>query len=583
MTITALETLRAHALDFGYLYDPRSGEPLRSHGRHLVRTTRGFPHGVLAVAVPGRLAAHVSALPPLIDPQHDLSGALLILPSYKRSSPGLLEGAWVTIQRLRLNPLIDASHCPGETVQSSALVFEWRDYCAHSPFLHGAIAGLAAETVSARETEAVRHGRPRLPIVLSGGERASTATDVAAQAIVGAVVRGATLRLDSRWCSSEAAFIKAFLGALNRLPSRMRGHVSAAVGLVSADRGFQIVWCLDDLGLPPDSATAHRLVELGTVDDWNDNAPEGLVEDDERFQAEDGLISPTFAAPDFHAHVRRSIRQRFAERTASRNAAEAPAVQLARYVAGGDLSPIEADRLLLDLARPAAAGGRMRAGVAAVLTGIASAASSLEDIAAALELCDLADAAERDIRVARVHRLAGELISARLAQTVVVPEDLLLKATQRHALARVIAREFAAGNSRLVEPLRRALAALAKRNREAFRRIAGRALPRDHRILSVWNGASAEDFCLAGALFEAIAMPRRVQPAAMEAVSETLVAEGKWELVREALLVAANGIPQGTGGDAVDLETVASRLRLVSAIAASMERHLPPSARIAAA
>src|SRR4051794_5729919 len=107
MTTAAREiaSLRAHALDFGYLFDPQSGQPLRSHGRHLVRATRDFPQGVLPVALPCRLAAHVSALPYLIEPEHDDVGALLISPSYARRSPGVLAGAWVTLQRLRLNPL----------------------------------------------------------------------------------------------------------------------------------------------------------------------------------------------------------------------------------------------------------------------------------------------------------------------------------------------------------------------------------------------------------------------------------------------------------------------------------------------
>jgi hypothetical protein len=182
--------------------------------------------------------------------------------------------------------------------------------------------------------------------------------------------------------------------------------------------------------------------------------------------------------------------------------------------------------------------------------------------------------------VSRVHRLAGQLIAVRLAETVVVPDDLLCAATQQ-GFARVVAKEFASGNQRAVEPLRRTLAGLAKRDRTAFRRIAGRVLPRDHRVLSVWNGGDAEDFCLAGALFDAVAAPRRVDSESMEAVSETLVAEGKWDLLREALLAAVNGIARGQAG--TDTEAVAGRLRLVSAIARSMERKLLAPSRTAAA
>jgi hypothetical protein len=579
---TALEAVRSHAIEFGYLYDPYSGEPLRSHGRHLVRTTRDFPQGVLPVALPARLAGHVSALPYLVDPEHDADGALLILPSYGRMSPGILRGAWVTIQRLRLNPLADAAHLPGDAVRSSALIFDWRDYAAHAPFLHRAIVELAADQVSPRECAAARLGRPRMPVFLSGAAGAGEQTETAVRAIVGAVLRGARLRLDSRWCGTERDFIAAFLGALGRLPSAMRGHVSAAAGLGSADRGFQIVWCRDDLGLAPDGAIAGRLIELGASEGWADDAPDGTVDDDERFTGVDGLVSPTFDAPDLHAHVRRHIRRCFEGFTGSRAAAAAPDVVLARYVAGGDLSPSEADRLLCELSRPAATSSCMRKGVAAVLTGIASTACTLEEIAAALELCGLADVAEGDIRVSRVQHLAGQLISARLAEAVMVPDDLLSAATRRESLATILAREFAGANQRAVEPLRRALAGLAKRDRDAFRRIGGRVLPRDHRVLSVWNGECAEDFCLAGALFDAVATPRRVDAASMEALSGTLVAEGKWDLVREALLTAASGIPRGADGAAADIESLISRLRLVSAMARSMERNVPSRARTAA-
>lgn len=579
---TALEAVRSHAIEFGYLYDPRSGEPLRGHGRHLVRTTRGFPQGVLPVALPARLAGHVSALPYLVDPEHDAEGALLILPSYGRMSPGVLQGAWVTIQRLRLNPLADAAHLPGDAVQSSALIFDWRDYAVHAPFLHRAIAGLAADQVSAREVAEARLDQPRVPVALSGATRASVQTETAARAIVAAVMRGARLRLDSRWCGTERDFIAALLGALGRLPGAMRGHVSAAAGVGSADRGFQIVWCRDDLGLAPDGATACRLIELGASEGWADFAPDGTIEDDERFKAVDGLVSPSFEAPELHAHVRRHIRSRLERFTGSRDGAAAPDVQLARYVAGGDLSPSEADRLLLELSRPAVVSGRMHKGVAGVLTGIASTTCTVEEIAAALDLCDLADAAEGDIRVSRVQHLAGRLISARLAEAVMVPEDMLCGATRQQSLAGIIAREFAAANQSAVEPLRRALAKLAKRDRDAFRRIGGRVLPRDHRVLSVWNGGYAEDFCLAGALFDAVAAPRRVDATAMEALAETLVAEGKWDLVREALLTAASGIPRGDDGAAPDVESLVSRLRLVSAIARSMEGNLPPRSRTAA-
>jgi hypothetical protein len=576
--------LRCHAIEFGYLYDPGSGKPFRNGGRHLVRTTRGFPQGALAVALPARLAGHVSALPYVSDPEHDPTGVLLISPSYRRASPGLLQGAWVTVQRIRLNPLADAPHLPGDAVQASSLMFPWHDYAVHASGLGSTIARLSGDKVSMHESEGVRLDRPLVTIALSDSATlAASRIESALRAIVGAVLRGARLRLDSRWCATEADFVDAYLKALAHLPERLRGHVSAAAGLSCADRGFQIVWSLDDFGLDPDSETAQQLIELGATEALDQDRLDFLA-DDERFKADHGLVSATFEQPEFHAHLRRQIRGLF-ENCGTERAAAAPELQLSRYASGGYLSPADADRLLREVQRSSRQGVRApRIGFAALLSGIASTASTVEEIATALELCDLADTVEGDIQVSRIHHLAGQLISARFAETVILPDELLSAVMRSAALAGVVAREFASGNQRAVEPLRRTLAGLAKRDRNAFRRVAGRVLPLDHRVLSAWNGSDAQDYCLAGALFDAIATPRRVDATAMETVSETLVAEGKWDLVREALLAAANSVSRGEDGTPPNGESLASRLRLVGAIARSMERNLQaPTSRTVAA
>ena len=144
-----LEPLRCHAIDFGYLIDPPSGQLLRSYGRHLLRSTRGYPEGCMAVATPTRIAGHVGALPNAIDPAHEEPGALLILPSYRRDPEGALAGTWVTVQRIRLSPDEDSEDLPGDAVRSSS---ESMWPMAPAPGLLRE-RGAAAEEVQGRQPE----------------------------------------------------------------------------------------------------------------------------------------------------------------------------------------------------------------------------------------------------------------------------------------------------------------------------------------------------------------------------------------------------------------------------------------------
>jgi hypothetical protein len=573
-----LDPLRCHAVDFGYLIDPASAQLLRSYGRHLVRSTRGYPEGCLAVATPTRIAEHVGALPYAIDPDHEDPGALLILPSYRRDSDGTLAGTWVTVQRIRLSPHDDANDLPGDAVRSSALIFSWRDFANHAPRLGLTIAGLRANPVSIREPRETRLGRPRLPVRIIDMARATDTTlERAANAIVATVVRGARLRLDARWCPSEDDFVTSYLLALERLPPDLRGHVSAVAGICSPDRAFQIVWCGEIAGLDPLGAAAGNLVRLGEqIRPFGERRfADTRIADEPRFVEEYGLVSPTFDAPEVHAHVRREVRRRCEMLGVAGVPVRSNAIQLVSEA----MAPEDAARLLSDHAQSGRKAVRGSSGVFNLLAGLALTTCSLDEIASAIELCETADQPFESHHIARVQKLAGELVAAQLSASICPSPDMLSLIASRHGLARTVAREIDAGNERVVVPVRRALATMARREggeSSDLRRIAGALLPRDHRIITHWRGYRQDENCLAQTLIDAAQSPQAMEDTSARALADALIDCGKWNLVRDALAKSVSLLGRTDQGMLEDPGTQARRLRFIAALGFAMERNCGP-------
>jgi hypothetical protein len=575
---------RCHAIDFGFLSDPASGRPLRGYGRHLVRSTCGYPEGCLPVATPGRIAGHVGALPQAIDPDHDDPGALLISPSYQRNRAGWLCGAWLTIQRVRQCPREDDDAMPGDVVRSSALIFSWSDFANTSAGLGAALTGLRAERVSINQPREARLDRPRLPVELYKpdspvGPRVAAASN----AILGTVLRGARLRLDGRWCANEKDFVAAYLHALDRLAPAMRPHVSVAAGVCQPDRGFQIVWCRDASGLDPAGEAAAGLVRLGTQ--WQpkdaNGADEGSIADDPRFAEEAGLVSATFKAPELHAHVRRELRARYALPEMRDSDALVAERRLTRARGGESLAPAEAAQLLRDCSRLETGRKALLRGSLGLLGGLAPTDCSLEEIATAVELCDAADEPFESHHILRIRRLAGDLLAARLSASVCPSPELLNTLVSRPGLARTMAQEIAGGNERIIVPVRRILAAIAGRDGPeavSLRRLAGPLLPRDHRVATVWRGYRHDDVCLAQAMLHVASGSQQADGDSVRIMADALIEGGKWNLVRDALAQVVARLGRADHGVLGDLDSQVHRLRLISALGSAMERACEPPA-----
>lgn len=582
MLIDLASRFACHALEFGYLVEPGSGRTLRHLGRHATRRTADFPTGCFPLALPGRLASYVNALPYAIDPLHHEAGAVVVSPAYLRDGEGRLAPVSVTIQRVGLFAEEDRHDLPGDAVRSAALTIDWIDFGRHVGSLGGIVGTLRAARVPA-ENRDHRLDRPR-PI-FTAAPAFATALAPAGLAILGAVRRGARLRLDARWLFDEAAFLAAFLGALAALPEPLRGHVSAAAGVVSPDNGIQIAWALDETGLDPASAMAAGLVADGeavVAGAAPADARAFSLADDPDFVELDGLVAASFEAPGLHARVRAAMRACFAPPPGRPMAPAAAAALLEAFADGGDMTPAVAERLI----GWAAGAGRddRRAFAAATLPGAARTAAlllcgerpaepSLDGIATAVELRDLAEDCGEVRGADRLRDLAGDLLGTKLSDDGCPSQEALDRIAARDGLARIAARRIAVGDRAVALPLRRALVVMTRRRGATapeVGRIAGRLLPRNARISTDWQGYADDDACLANTLLAAARDERRLETAAASSLARGLIDGGRWDLVRETLLQLTGRLGRAEAGAPTDPAGEARRLDLVAALAQSM-------------
>ena len=148
MLIPLPSRVAVHVLDFGYLVDSSTGEPLRHLGRGTLRVSANFPEACTAHALPGRMAAHVSDLQLALDRNAQEQRGLLILPSYRLQN-GELAGSHVTLQRVVLQPISEPAERPGDSTRTSAAVFDWKSFGRLAPEILTSAEGLlAAEPIS---------------------------------------------------------------------------------------------------------------------------------------------------------------------------------------------------------------------------------------------------------------------------------------------------------------------------------------------------------------------------------------------------------------------------------------------------
>jgi hypothetical protein len=234
--------LPVHVLDFGYLVDAATGEPLRQLGRGTLRVSTSFPESCTAHGLPGRLAGHVSDLRVALEADPERQHALAILPSY--SDGTAFAGTHVTIQRVVLDTEFETEDRPGDSTRSTAMVFDWKSFCR----LAGNIIGDTARFLEPKPIadqvpsgERLQIGRPTIELRTRGCRRIAELSR-AAIAMLSAIVEGDNVRLGERDCPDEPAFLAALADVFEVVPEPLRGHIAAAAGLTLPDPAFQIAW-----------------------------------------------------------------------------------------------------------------------------------------------------------------------------------------------------------------------------------------------------------------------------------------------------------------------------------------------------
>lgn len=233
-----------HILDFGYLVDAQTGEAQRHLGRGTLRVSADFPESCTAHALPGRVAAHVSDLKLALEAGPLRQTALLVLPSYEDVGAGEAAGAYVTVQRILLQPETEPPERPGDSTRASAMVFDWKSFGRlASNILADAGRLLTAEPVTDDLPAARRLKIPR-PTVELRARRGRRIADLspASCSILAAIVDGDCVRLGAEDCCDEPAFLSALADVFEILPEALRGHVSVAAGLTLPDRAVQVAW-----------------------------------------------------------------------------------------------------------------------------------------------------------------------------------------------------------------------------------------------------------------------------------------------------------------------------------------------------
>ncbi len=383
------------------------------------------------------------------------------------------------------------------------------------------------------------------------------------------------LRLDDRWFASESEFLGCYLEALGGLPPCFRGHVSVATGLANPDDGFQIAWRHGEGGIDPDGAVADWLDCLGRHPAMSQSRTGAAISDEARFPELDGLVAPVSIAGPFHSHVRAEVR-------ALLNVSEAIAMPDPSQCPPSHMPPLLARRVLEELrlkprrardfrietnGQPAAPGP--------LICGLASMETRLDDVAAALDIIDSADCFAPSPANDRSRSIASELVRLHLAQKLCPSFDDMARIVASPGLHKLVAAEIAAGNRHFADPVRRALVVIGKTRdggENHMRRLAGALLPRDHSISTDWAYYWEDAACLAQVFRAETETGRAIDTSQLEAVAETLIDSGRWNLVRDTLADLVLKLDRSSDGIPPEHDRLADKLRFVGSLGRALER-----------
>lgn len=501
--------LAPHLVDYGFLVDPATRRPVWTVGRDIYRVTAGFPAGCYALALPGRVAAHVAALPGLLHGAGGPQVALLLQSAWRPCAGGRMAPAHVVAQRIDLDERSISAGRDGDSMRARGLVFDASVYAAGAPAIVADLLALCAnDGVSVRlpARERLDIARPALRPAERAARRVRDVA-LAARRMIAALQDGVRLRLGAGDCDGAEDFLEALADVLALLPERLRCAVTAAVGLGRDDEGVQLAFSTD---FAPAAAMSRDPLAGADPDESLDAAGRRLFRapQDEGPRAgachqEHGLCLATREDARLGPILRRfladhaivvavedegSLAARLQALVAQWPPDAARLARFARDCARADAPPIGA-RVTPD------GSERLAARFVAFLDGDLRERPCLPLLRFALELAAVAPAGSAAARAGQ--RARRELRALLVATPVLRPDDLAVLASGG-ALTRDVAAMIAASDEAVMRPVRRSVA-LAEMMGETARALADRArarlAPTDARRLADWGarGADAAD------------------------------------------------------------------------------------------
>ena len=603
MLVALPDRIPVHLVDFGHLVEPGTGQPIRALGRDRIRMTQGFPRGCLALALPGRIAAHIGGLPLALAADSGRPDALLILPAFSQDEELAVHS--VVVQRVMLSPELEHPARPGDSARSRGVAFDSASWSRLAPVIvEGLDEKIPVEPVLSTVLEHQRLDIPRQMIVCKPRKTGTVGQITAVtRQIIAALSGGHIVRLNAEDCLDRQSFLKHVSLALELLPAELRGGVSVSIGLTRPDSAFQIGWApdmtpvrlLDEhivdviAGLDPAMSLAdagallfraaqgsgpdigrysgdglHDNLIVSTRDDC------GIMPDVRGWIAAHSLCSPVALARAEHGRS-------FAERLASLRHQG----MIDSSVAASLITDLMEERVL----QPPLVGldhDGVLASAFALVTGQTNVPLDLEAAGLALDLaayaCDERASKAKGERIAA--RTKSEVYAYLTAAPMLSPENLAV--IVGHArLAEFIAGLIHSRDERIVWRLRNVMAMAELLGAEG-KALAARAMqtlaPRDGRTYSEWSYRPADVSDLQQVL--AILISDREQAKRnlgrdVRAIAGRLVELGRPDLLVDAMQSAAMAVDMAIPTNGAERsDAVQRRLEVVSILSSTLLRHV---------
>ncbi len=596
MLVALPDRIPVHLVDFGHLVEPGTGLPIRALGRDRIRITHDFPRGCLALALPGRIAAHIGGLPLALSADTGQPDAILILPAFAQEE-GLAFHSMV-IQRVTLHPEQEHPARPGDSARSRGVAIDSAAWNRLAPTLVDQLDDkVPVEPIASTVMAHHRLDIPRQMMVCQTYEPGvvSQLTDCTRQ-ILAALIGGHHLRLNAEDCPDRRSFMRHLAFALEMLPKGLRGGLSASIGLTRPDSAFQLGWApelnpvrLFDDQLATELAQLDPDMPLSEAGMQLFQAPQTLGPEIARYAGDalhDGLIVSTRDDCGIMPAVRGWVAmhsQRHPPVSVRVDKDCSFAMRLASLWQEGKLDGAVARSLIDDLLsgrvlQPPQQDDAILASAFALITAQQDAPFELEAAALALDLaafaCDGADSRANGEEIAA--RTKAEIYAYLTAAPMLAPEGLAVIVSHAR-LAEFVAGLIHSRDERIVWRLRNVMAMVELLGTEG-QALAARAIqtlaPRDGRTYSEWNYRPADASDLQQVLAILVSdrvLAKRDLDRDVRAIATRLIALERRDLLVEAMQSAVMALDMALPQPGTErAEVVTRQLEVVSLISAAL-------------